>query len=138
MTAGYSGTPQAKKLGIKPGHRISFDHPPAGWSLTEPPEDVVIVDAPQAADVIISFFRSAEELRPRLADLGRRIFPSGGLWIAWPRRAGGHRSDVTDNVVREHLLPLGLVDVKVAALDEDWSALRFVWRLGARGTSPDA
>jgi hypothetical protein len=57
-----------------------------------------------------------------------RIYPAGALWVAWPRRAAGHRSDITDNVVREHALPLGVVDVKVAAIDDDWSGLRLVWR----------
>ena len=64
----------------------------------------------------------------RLASLGRRAFPDGAIWLAWPRRAGGHDSDITDNVVRAHALPLGLVDVKVAAIDADWSALKLVWR----------
>jgi hypothetical protein len=54
------------------------------------------------------------------------------LWVAWPRRAGGHRSDITDTVIREHALPMGLVDVKVAAIDEDWSGLRLVWRVENR------
>lgn len=66
------------------------------------------------ADVIVAFVRSSGELAQRLPGLAERIFPAGGLWIAWPRRAAGHVSDVTDNVVREHVLPLGLVDVKVA------------------------
>jgi len=61
------------------------------------------------------------------------ITVDGSLWIAWPRRAAGHISDITDNVVRNVALPLGLVDVKVAALDEDWSALKFVWRKKLRG-----
>ena len=58
----------------------------------------------------------------------RRIYPAGALWVAWPRRAAGHRSDITDAVIREHALPIGLVDVKVAAIDDDWSGLRVVWR----------
>jgi hypothetical protein len=89
------------------------------------------VDGP--ADVIVAFVRSSGDLAQRLPDLAERIFPSGALWIAWPRRAGGHVSDVTDGVVREHVLPLGLVDVKVAAIDEDWSGLRVVWRVANRG-----
>ena len=60
------------------------------------------------------------------------LAPTSALWIAWPRRAGGHRSDITDSLVRETLLPIGVVDVKVAALDEDWSGLKFVWRKDRR------
>lgn len=138
MTAGYSSTPQAKKLGLKPGHRLSLDHPPEGWTLTNPPGDLQIVHAPEPADIIISFHRAAIELTERLPELAKRIFPVGALWIAWPRRAGGHHSDITDNLVRGQALPLGLVDVKIAALDTNWSGLRLVWRRqgrsAARGT----
>jgi hypothetical protein len=63
-----------------------------------------------------------------VSTLGQLIAPDGLLWLAWPRRAGGHTSDITDNVVREIVLPTGMVDTKVAALDQDWSALKFVWR----------
>ena len=95
-----------------------------GWTLDDPPE-LDWVDGP--AKVIVAFVRSSGELVPRLPGLAERIFPAGGLWVAWPLRAAGHVSDVTDNV-REHVLPLGLVDVKVAATDEDWSGLRVLWR----------
>ena len=77
---------------------------------------------------MVAFFREEAELPDRLPDLARRIFPAGSLWVAWPRRAGGHRSDITENALREHALPLGIVDTKVAAIDEDWSGLRFMWR----------
>jgi len=134
MTAGYSGTPQARKLGIKPGHRVSLDAPPPGWTLLDPPPGLVPVDPPGAADVLVAFFRGADELPRRLPELVRRIYPAGALWIAWPRRAAGHESDITDAIVRVEALALGVVDVKVAALDEDWSGLRFVWRLANRGS----
>ena len=133
MTAGYSGTPQARKLGLKPGQRVSLDQPPAGWRLADPPPGLEDVPAPEPADVIVSFFGAAHELPDRLPDLVNRIYPGGALWIAWPRRAGGHHSDITDNLVREHALPLGVVDVKVAAIDDDWSGLRLVWRVANRG-----
>lgn len=131
MKAGYSSTPQAKKLGLKPGSRVRIDHPPAGWALDQP-TDLLLVEEAEPADVILSFFRSAAELPARLPALAAGIHPDGALWIAWPRRAAGHRSDITENLLREHALPLGIVDVKVAALDEDWSALRFVWRVENR------
>jgi len=105
---------QARKLGLKPGQRVSLDEPPGGWSLADPPNGLEWVGAPGAADVIIAFFARAD-------DIGAR-----------PRRAGGHTSDITDNVVREHALAIGLVDVKVAAIDPDWSGLRLVWRVANR------
>jgi hypothetical protein len=133
---GYSGTPQSKKLGIKPGSRVAFVDAPNGWALIDPSgyesPEFETVTGTAAADVIVAFVRSAAELALVIARLGERIFPSGSLWIAWPRKAAGHVSDVTDNVVRESVLPLGLVDVKVAAIDEDWSGLKIVWRLERR------
>ena len=132
MTAGYSGTPQARKLGLKAGQRVALDEPPADWQLREPPDGLLLPGADGAADLIIAFFRAEIELADRLPALARRIFPAGALWAAWPRRAGGHDSDITDNVVRRHALGLGLVDVKVAAIDEDWSGLRLVWRVSNR------
>jgi len=128
MTAGYSAASQARKLGLKPGHRVALDEPPAGWQLREPPDGLRGPDPDGAADVIVAFFREGAEIGGRLPALARRIFPAGALWAAWPRRAAGHHSDITDNLVREHALGLGLVDVKVAAIDEDWSGLRLVWR----------
>jgi hypothetical protein len=101
------------------------EHAPAAWALEDPPP-VVPADGGQA-DVLLRFVRSAAELDD-VAELAQRIFPAGALWIAWPRRAGGHTSDVTENAVREAVLPLGLVDVKVAAIDADWSGLKMVWR----------
>lgn len=68
----------------------------------------------------------------RLPDLAQRIYPTGTLWVAWPRRAAGHCSDVTDSNIRANALPPGIVDVKVAAIDPDWSGERYVWRVSAR------
>jgi hypothetical protein len=133
VNAGYSGTPQARKLGLAPGLRVAFDHAPAGWALEDPPEGLVDVAPGAHADIVIAFFATAAELPGRLPGLVEQIFPSGALWVAWPRRAGGHESDLTDSVVRDSALPLGVVDVKVAAIDADWSGLRFVWRLANRG-----
>jgi hypothetical protein len=125
--AGYSSTPQARKLGLAPGLRVALDNPPRGWQFTEPPE-VRMVSGSAPADVVVAFVRAAVELTDRIEELGRRVFPDGALWIAWPRRAAGHASDVTENGIRAAALPLGLVDVKVAAVDEDWSGLKLVWR----------
>ena len=129
---GAAGTPQARKLGLKPGQRIALDDPPDGWRLREPPDGLLAPGADGAADLIVAFFRAEAELADRLPALARRVFPAGALWAAWPRRAAGHDSDITDNVVRRHALGLGLVDVKVAAIDDDWSGLRLVWRASGR------
>ena len=123
---------QARKLGLKPGQRVSLDDPPPGWTLSDPPDGLVYVGGPGEADVIIAFFARADEIGARLPALAERIYPGGAVWAAWPRRAGGHTSDITDNVVREHTLAIGLVDVKVAAIDADWSGLRLVWRMANR------
>ncbi|MDQ1721139.1 MAG: hypothetical protein QOI26_873 [Pseudonocardiales bacterium] len=134
MGAGYSSTPQARKLGLKTGYRVRIDQPPAGWALDQPP-DLLLVQETEPADVVVSFFRTATELEARLPALAAGIYPQGALWVAWPRRAGGHVSDISENIVRDQALPLGIVDVKVAALDNDWSALRFVWRVENRPSS---
>jgi hypothetical protein len=85
-------------------------------------------------DVAVVFVRSAAELRRRAKTLAAATPDEASVWIAWPRRAGGHDSDVTEDLLRELLLPEGLVDVKVAAIDEDWSGLKFVRRKELRGT----
>jgi hypothetical protein len=131
--AGYSARPQAGKLGLRSGQRVYLHRAPSGWDLTDPPDGLTDAGPDGPADVIIAFFTAAAALESGDLDaLARRIYPAGALWIAWPRRAGGHRSDITDNVIREHALPIGLVDVKVAAIDEDWSGLRLVWRVENR------
>lgn len=127
MTSGYSGTPQARKLGLKTGLRVAIEHASPGWALVDPPP-FEPVSADEPADIVLAFVRAEAELGPCVAAAKDRIFPNGALWLAWPRRAGGHTSDITDNAIRDVVLPLGLVDVKVAAIDEDWSGLKIVWR----------
>ena len=132
-SAGYSGRPQAVKLGLRSGQRVFLHRAPLGWDLADPPDGLIDAGPDGPADVIIAFFTAAAALASgELDGLARRIYPAGALWVAWPRRAGGHRSDITDNVIREHALPIGLVDVKVAAIDQDWSGLRLVWRVEHR------
>ena len=126
--AGYAATPQARKLGLKAGLRVGVELAPDRWTLDDPPDIAVVEDGP--ADVLVVFVRSAAELDPRT--WGERIFPDGAVWIAWPRKAAGHVSDVTENGIRDAVLPIGLVDVKVAAIDDDWSALKVVWRRDRR------
>jgi hypothetical protein len=128
--AGYSGTPQLRKLGIVGGKALAVVAMPRGWSFAEPVPADVQRAKPSAAtpvDVLLAFVREP----PALASLtawGERIFPDGAIWIAWPRKAAGHASDVNENLIRDEALALGLVDVKVAAIDTDWSGLKLVWR----------
>ncbi|MDT4918505.1 MAG: hypothetical protein QOI15_1257 [Pseudonocardiales bacterium] len=120
-----AATPQIRKLGIRPGHRVCLVAAPRGWRLTDPPQIVRAAAGP--ADVLLWFVRESAALADVPAH-AERIFPAGAMWIAWPRRAAGHLSDVTENAIRDAVLPLGLVDVKVAAIDDDWSGLKIVWR----------
>jgi hypothetical protein len=126
------GTPQARKLGLKAGMRVALDAAPDGWKLADPPDGLLAPDEDGAADVIVAFFLASAEIVERLPALAQRVFPAGAVWALWPRKAAGHVSDITDNVVRSCALDLGLVDVKVAAVDEDWSGLRLVWRVSNR------
>jgi len=129
---GYSGRPQAVKLGLKPGQRVSLQQPPGGWALADPPDGLEGPGPDGQADVIVAFFTEAGDIAAQIGALGRLIYPAGALWVAWPRRAAGHRSDITENFIRDQALPIGLVDVKVAAIDDDWSGLRLVWRVENR------
>jgi hypothetical protein len=126
MDTGYSGTPQATKLGLKPGVTWDVVDAPDGWRLEREPDETL--RRPGDADVVVAFVRDADDVRRTFERLERRIFPAGALWIAWPRKAAGHVSTVDENLVRDTALLRGLVDVKVAALDADWSALKIVWR----------
>ncbi len=78
--------------------------------------------------MIVAFFTERSDLARRISACGKAIFPNGGLWVAWPKRASGVATDITEDVVREVVLPLGLVDNKVCAIDDVWSGLRVVWR----------
>lgn len=129
VTAGYSGRSAAHKLGVEPGSRLGLIGADDGWALDGLPEDVALRhDLRGARDVTIAFVRSQRALRSSADRLVRALDDSSSLWIAWPRRAGGHDSDVTEDSLRDVLLPLGVVDVKVAAIDDDWSGLKFVRR----------
>ncbi|MFF3887001.1 DUF3052 domain-containing protein [Streptomyces sp. NPDC001914] len=126
---GYSGTPLARKIGIKAGHRVRLLQAPPDWEIPGLPEDCAVGEGgPEGADVTVAFFRERAELAARAAALAGGLADEAMLWIAWPRRAAGHTSDITENDLRDLFLPLGLVDVKVAALGEDWSGLKFVRR----------
>jgi hypothetical protein len=133
--AGYSGSPLTKKLGIKEGHRVAFPGAPSEFAglLGELPDGVRVrsrVAGP--LDVIVYFTKSCGELERRLPALRRAMDPAAGLWIAWPKRASGVATDMTENVARELGLANRLVDNKVCAIDETWSGLRLVIRLADR------
>ncbi|WP_309708341.1 DUF3052 domain-containing protein [Pseudolysinimonas sp.] len=130
-SAGYSGTPQATKLGLKPGVTWDVVGAPDDWAFEVEPD--LELRGGGDADVVLAFVSSADQVRRTVEQQERRIFPAGALWIAWPRKAAGHLSDVDENLVRDTALLRGLVDVKVAALDTDWSALKIVWRKENRG-----
>jgi hypothetical protein len=137
VTAGYAGTPLVRKLGIKEGHALALLGAPPGWRLDDLPHGVMPSRRCRGTfDVIVVFSAARAPLERRLPDLLSALRTNGGLWIAWPRKAAGHGSDISENTLREIVLPTGLVDVKVAALDEDWSGLKFVWRKELRSRSP--
>ncbi|QDU69831.1 DUF3052 domain-containing protein [Engelhardtia mirabilis] len=134
--AGYSGTPLAKKLGIKPGHRVALIDAPEGFGgeLEPLPEGVVLRrDLRGARDVLVSFAPDRRRLERRLPALRRALDEAGGLWVAWPKKSSGVVTDLDFDAVQSRGLALGLVDNKVCAIDETWSALRFVVRVADRG-----
>jgi hypothetical protein len=133
--AGYSGTPLPRKLGIKPDARVGLVAAPDGFGETLgslPPGVSIRARVRGPLDVIVAFFVVRSALEKRLPALRRALEPAGGLWIAWPKRASGVETDVTEGVVRELGLAAGLVDNKVCAIDEVWSGLRLVYRLRDR------
>lgn len=138
--AGYSTTPLAKKLGIKDGHRVALVKALTGFEskLDGLPESAKVVRSTRGSpfDVIVAFVKSRKELSERLADLQAALKWDGGLWVAWPKKASGVPTDVTEDVVREIALPKGLVDNKVCAIDDTWSGLRLVVRLENRPKKP--
>jgi hypothetical protein len=135
--AGYSGTPLPKKLGMKPGIQVLLWNAPESFpeSLGEAATKLTLVretGAKGAFDIIMLFADSRAELQKTFAKLARRLSPAGGLWVAWPKKASGVPTDLTEDIVRAIGLKVGLVDNKVCAIDETWSGLRFVIRLADR------
>ena len=126
--SGYSGTPLPKKLGIVEGSTLALVGAPAGVLDNLPTGVTVKRQARGKADVVVAFFTEHRDFERRIDALGRMIFPAGGLWVAWPKKASGVATTMNENVVRAVALPLGLVDNKVCAIDETWSGLRVVWR----------
>ncbi len=135
MTAGYSSTPLVLKLGIKPGMRVGLRHAPEGFlRLLEPWPDGASVTTPAHGplDAAVLFAERAGLLEQEFAPAAAALTQSGMLWVAWPKRSSGVATDLTEDRVREIGLAAGLVDVKVCAMTNVWSGLKFVRRLADR------
>jgi hypothetical protein len=134
--AGYSGTPLTKKLGIKERFRVGLANSPKGFQkeLEDLPRGVKILSGslPKPLDLIILFADSQRALKVEFPKLARKLTGNGMLWIAWPKKASGVATDLSDNNVRQIGLDAGLVDVKVCAVNDTWSGLKFVYRLKDR------
>jgi hypothetical protein len=133
---GEVGRALAAKLGIREGMTVTILGAPEDLRIDLPQGVRLRRQARGAAEVIVAFIKKRTDFERRVSSLEKMIFPDGALWIAWPKRASGIPTDVTDDVVREIALPEGLVDNKVCAVDDTWTALRLVWRRELRGQVP--
>jgi hypothetical protein len=133
--AGYSGTPLIQKIGIKPGHRIILRNHPASFvkDLGKLPDGTQTAERLSGnANVIVYFTDRLAELQKDFSRLAAALVADGMLWISWPKKASGRQTDLTEDIVRRVGLGCGLVDVKVCAIDETWSGLKFVIRVKDR------
>ncbi len=136
IMAGYSGTPLAKKLGIKEGHTVAALHEPdrlRDWLEPLPDGARVRKSIGAGPDVVIVFATKRAVLERNLLKAADAVYPDGAVWAAWPKKASKVPTDITEDTVREIALPRGLVDNKVCAVSEVWSGLRVVWRKELRG-----
>lgn len=127
--AGYSGKPVVQKLGIKPSFRIFVDGAPAPYEaiVGKLPSDATLSPRAKAPlDMVHLFVTEAAALGKKLSSYRSAIFPDGMIWVSWPKKSSRRATDVTENVVRDTALPLGLVDIKICAIDDVWSGLKFV------------
>ena len=132
--AGYSGTPLAKKLGIKPGATILLDGAPANY----PAEQATVARSlSDRVDLVHIFTTRASELAAKLRKLRTSIRDDATLWVSWPKKSSKVPTDVTEDVIRDVALPLGFVDVKVCAVDDVWSGLKLVVRRELRNPCSD-
>ena len=132
--AGYSGTPLVKKLGIKPGSNIVLVNAPSDYAteLDLPPDVTVNSRSGKPLDFAQLFVKSEKELQREFSEYAKRLNASGMLWVSWPKKSSGVSTILSDNIVRGIGLAAGLVDVKVCAVNEVWSGLKFVFRLKDR------
>ncbi len=131
MAVGYSGTPLVRKLGFRPEMSVVLLHAPPNLTdlLAELPKGVKLGRRlTPHADVVMIFVQYARDLSPKVLALKAAVAPDGMVWVAWPKQASKVPTDLTENVIREIVLPTGLVDVKVCAIDETWSGLKVVIR----------
>lgn len=127
--AGYSGTPLAKKLGIKAGAKVMLINAPDHYLdlFTDLPPDVYFTDDVSLENDVIHFFsKSADEYRAKLPELMKQIKQDGIIWVSWPKKASKVTTDITEDLIRNFALQIGLVDIKVCAVDEVWSGLKLV------------
>ena len=135
MPVGYSKRSLVEKLGIKDGNKVAILNSPANYSVTlgPLPKNVVAVKKLQAETDFIHFFsKQRQDLESKFSSLKQSLAQDGILWVSWPKGASGVATDLTENIVREIGLKNGLVDIKVCAVDETWSGLKFVYRLKDR------
>jgi hypothetical protein len=134
--AGYSGTPLPRKIGVKDEHVVFLDGMPDEVDLGDFGAATVVRRLPRAADVTLTFHLEYAALARRFPQLIERTVPNGMIWVCWPKKAAqkalGLVSDLDENKVRDLGLSIGVVDVKVAAMDDTWSGLKFVRRLTDR------
>lgn len=132
--ADYSDTPLVKKLSLKEGFRVTFLNAPTGFreSLGELPARIKIIGVQKPLDVIVFFPKSQEDLESKFAKLAEKLTPAGMIWIAYPKKSAQVETDMTFESVQQTCLALGLVDNKVCAIDEVYTALRFVYRVKDR------
>lgn len=133
--AGYSGTPLVKKLGIKSGDLIYVYHVPDGYmELLDPlPQDVSFKQKLSGEfDFIHVFIKDLKSLQPTFLKMKKHLKKNGMLWISWPKKASKIETDLNENIIREIGLQTGLVDIKVCAVNDVWSGLKFVFRLKDR------
>jgi hypothetical protein len=123
-----TNVPLATKLGVTERTGVALLHAPTDFTWMPPAGVRMTRRARGRVDVVLAFFTRRARLDQEVDALGQLVFPDGSLWVAWPKRASGVATDLTDHVARELALPLGLVDNKVCAVDQTWTALRFVWR----------
>lgn len=133
-TAGYSGTPLHKKLGVKPGHRVWFNGAPDGYEdeLRKAGDFDQVKKIVKDLDFAHLFTHSRALLGREMTKLRDALKSNGTLWISWPKKSSGVATDLDENIVRDIGLKAGLVDVKVCAVDDVWSGLKFVFRLKDR------
>jgi hypothetical protein len=126
--AGYSGTPLVKKIGIKSGNRLALVGAPKGFEkeLEGLAADVKFVSERAEAEVAIVFAVSAKTFEKRFAAAAQRMTTAGMIWAAWPKKASGIETDLVESRVRDFGLAIGLVDIKVCAINDTWSGLKFV------------